>query len=104
MITIERFAPIRPALCLAPSALVLVVLLALLADPPAAAAQAAQPASKATTPATAVTVGQAAPDFTLPYLVPKSGGGFETREVTLASFRGTKNVVLAFFPAAFSPG
>ena len=49
-------------------------------------------------------MGQAAPDFTLPYLVPKDGGAFDTRQVSLAGFRGKKNVVLAFFPAAFSPG
>jgi hypothetical protein len=55
-------------------------------------------------PPPAVKVGEAAPDFTLPYLVPKAEGGFETRQVTLASFKGKQNVVLAFFPAAFSPG
>jgi hypothetical protein len=51
-----------------------------------------------------VKVGEAAPDFTLPYLVPKAEGGFETRQVALSSFRGKQNVELAFFPAAFSPG
>jgi peroxiredoxin len=51
-----------------------------------------------------VKVGQAAPDFTLPYLVAKPDGGFETRQVTLSSFKGKQNVVVAFFPAAFSPG
>jgi hypothetical protein len=55
-------------------------------------------------PPPAVKVGEAALDFTLPYLVPKPEGGFETRQVTLASFKGKQNVVLAFFPAAFSPG
>ena len=40
-------------------------------------------------------VGQHAPDFTLPAL---RGG-----EVTLSSFRGQKNVVLVFYPLAFSP-
>jgi len=38
--------------------------------------------------------GDAAPDFTLP-----STGG---EKVTLSSFRGKKNVLLAFFPAAFT--
>ena len=38
-------------------------------------------------------VGQAAPDFTLP-----STGG----DVSLASFKGKTNVLLAFFPAAFT--
>jgi hypothetical protein len=55
-------------------------------------------------PPPAVKVGQAAPDFTLPYLVAKPDGGFETRQVTLSSFKGKQNVVVAFFPAAFSPG
>lgn len=39
-------------------------------------------------------IGTPAPDFTLP-----STGG---TDVTLSSFRGTHNVLLAFFPAAFS--
>lgn len=79
------------------------------AEPAQPAAQAPAAGGAATPqdaagPETAVAVGQAAPDFTLSYLVPKDGGGFETRQVTLASFRSQKNVVLAFFPAAFSPG
>ena len=40
-------------------------------------------------------VGQMAPDFTL-----RGPGG---QVVTLAEFRGRKNVVLVFFPLAFSP-
>jgi len=43
-----------------------------------------------------VDVGQPAPDFTL-----KDGDG---NEVTLSSFRGTKNVVLAFYVLAFTGG
>ena len=69
-----------------------------------AAAQQTPPAAPPASPPPAVKVGEAAPDFTLPYLVPKPEGGFETRQVTLASFKGKQNVVLAFFPAAFSPG
>jgi peroxiredoxin (alkyl hydroperoxide reductase subunit C) len=42
-----------------------------------------------------VEVGQAAPDFKLKGL----GGQF----VTLSEYRGKKNVVLVFFPLAFSP-
>ena len=40
--------------------------------------------------------GVKAPDFTLP----STAGG----QVTLSSFEGKKNVVLAFFPAAFTGG
>jgi peroxiredoxin len=42
----------------------------------------------------AVEVGQEAPDFTLK--------NPDNEEVTLSSFRGRKNVVLVFYPAAFS--
>ena len=42
----------------------------------------------------APTIGQPAPDFTLP----STGGG----EVSLASFRGRQNVLIAFFPLAFT--
>ena len=41
-------------------------------------------------------VGDAAPDFTLP--------STDGTEVTLSSFAGQKNVVLAFFPKAFTGG
>ncbi len=40
-------------------------------------------------------VGEEAPDFTLP----ATGG----REVSLSNYRGKKNVVLVFYPAAFTP-
>lgn len=39
-------------------------------------------------------VGETAPDFTLPSTAGEA--------VTLSSFRGTQNVLLAFFPAAFT--
>ncbi|MXX75261.1 MAG: redoxin domain-containing protein [Holophagales bacterium] len=41
-------------------------------------------------------VGDAAPDFTLP--------STDGSQVTLSSFAGQKNVVLAFFPKAFTAG
>jgi len=41
-------------------------------------------------------VGDMAPDFTLP--------STQGKPVTLSDFRGKKNVVLAFFPAAFTGG
>ena len=47
-------------------------------------------------PKTHLKIGDPAPDFTLP-----STGG---KPVKLSDFRGTKNVVLAFFPAAFTGG
>jgi peroxiredoxin len=42
-----------------------------------------------------IRVGEEAPDFTLPSHL----GGV----VRLSDFRGRKNVVLAFYPAAFTP-
>ena len=57
----------------------------------AAAALASAPASGAS-----LDVGDAAPDFTLP--------GTDGTEVTLSSYAGEKNVVLAFFPKAFTGG
>jgi hypothetical protein len=47
-------------------------------------------------PHTTLKEGDMAPDFTLP----STQGG----KVTLSSFRGKFNVVLAFFPAAFTGG
>ncbi len=47
-------------------------------------------------PKTHLKVGDEAPDFTLP-----STTG---QQVKLSDFRGKKNVVLAFFPAAFTGG
>lgn len=44
----------------------------------------------------ALAVGDAAPDFTLP--------GTDGSNATLSSFKGKKNVVLAFFPKAFTGG
>lgn len=49
-----------------------------------------------TPPHTQLKVGDVAPDFTLP-----STTG---QPVKLSSFRGKTNVVLAFFPAAFTGG
>lgn len=60
--------------------------------------------AQAPPPPPSVKVGQPAPPFTLSYLAAKPDGGFERRQVSLADFRGKQNVVIAFFPAAFSPG
>ena len=47
-------------------------------------------------PALTLKVGDQAPDFTLP--------DTNNKPVKLSDFRGKKNVVLAFFPAAFTGG
>jgi peroxiredoxin len=47
-------------------------------------------------PKTHLKVGDEAPDFTLPATTGE--------KVKLSDFRGKKNVVLAFFPAAFTGG
>jgi cytochrome oxidase Cu insertion factor (SCO1/SenC/PrrC family) len=62
----------------------------LLAQQPAAPAKPIQP------PKTFLKVGDQAPDFTLP--------ATDRTRVTLSSFKGKFNVVLAFFPAAFTGG
>ena len=59
---------------------------------------------QAAPPAPSVKVGQQAPDFTLGYLAAAGDGKYEQKTISLASFKGQKTVVLAFFPAAFSPG
>jgi peroxiredoxin len=47
-------------------------------------------------PSSTLKVGDMAPDFTLP--------STQGKPVTLSDFKGKKNVVLAFFPAAFTGG
>jgi peroxiredoxin len=51
-------------------------------------------AQQVTPPKTHLRVGDLAPDFTLP--------DTDEKPVKLSDFRGKKNVVLAFFPAAFT--
>jgi peroxiredoxin len=62
-----------------------------------AAAVAATLMAQQAPPATHLKVGDTAPDFEL-----QGTGGKD--KVKLSSFRGKKNVVLAFFPAAFTGG
>jgi len=52
--------------------------------------------AQAPTQHTQLKVGDEAPDFTLP--------DTNNKPVKLSDFRGKKNVVLAFFPAAFTGG
>jgi peroxiredoxin Q/BCP len=69
------------------------------------ATTALQAQAPATPPAPSVKVGQEAPDFAAQYLLPPDANGRRQRkEIKLSDYRGQKNVVLAFFPAAFSPG
>jgi peroxiredoxin len=48
-------------------------------------------------------VGDEAPDFELPATGDTAGKGGPVKRVRLSDFRGKKNVVLAFYPAAFTP-
>ncbi len=62
-------------------------------------------APAAAPPPPSVKTGDAAPDFTANYLTaPDANGRRDRKAVKLSDFKGQKNVVLAFFPAAFSPG
>jgi peroxiredoxin len=74
----------------------------------AALAQAPAPTTQAPPPPPSVKVGDPFPDFTLNYLAPPPSTSTDGRPtstaVRLSDFRGKQNVVLAFFPAAFSPG
>ena len=70
----------------------------------AAVVTAQQRPPQAPPPPPAVKVGEPMPDFTLSYLETTAEGRPQARQVTLGEFRGRQPVVLAFFPAAFSPG
>ena len=48
-------------------------------------------------------LGEEAPDFELQATGDTAGKGGPKKEVWLSDYRGKKNVVLAFFPAAFTP-
>lgn len=48
-------------------------------------------------------VGDVAPDFSLPATGDTAGRGQKHKQVSLKTYRGKKNVVMAFFPAAFTP-
>jgi peroxiredoxin len=48
-------------------------------------------------------VGEEAPDFELMGTGDTAGKGGTHRKVKLSDYRGKKHVVLAFYPAAFTP-
>ncbi len=62
------------------------------------------PARQQPPPPPTVKVGQPAPDFTLEYLAKGAGDKYEQKRVSLSDFKGKHSVILAFFPATFSPG
>jgi peroxiredoxin len=82
----------------------------LVALPALVSAQApAAPAAQPAPPPPSVKVGDPAPDFNLEWLAPAGDGKenppkFERKQIKLSDFKGKQNVVVAFFPAAFSPG
>jgi peroxiredoxin len=56
-----------------------------------------------TKPIWRIDVGDEAPDFDLIATGDHAGKGGPTKRISLASFRGRKNVLIAFYPAAFTP-
>ena len=48
-------------------------------------------------------VGDPAPDLTLPATGDTAGKGQPPKSVSLSDYKGKKNVILAFVPAAFTP-
>lgn len=48
-------------------------------------------------------IGDEAPDLELPATGDTAGKGGPRRKIRLSEYRGKKNVVLAFYPAAFTP-
>jgi peroxiredoxin len=79
------------------STLIFAFCLAAISVPRAQAPAAAPP------PPPSVKTGQTAPDFTANYFLTVDGKR-QNKAVKLSDYKGQKNVVLAFFPAAFSPG
>lgn len=81
----------------------------LIALPAFASAQATQTPAAAPPPPPppSVKVGDPAPDFDLAWQAPVGEANppkYENKRIKLSDFKGKKNVVVAFFPAAFSPG
>ena len=79
------------------STLIFAFCLAAISVPRAQAPAAAPP------PPPSVKTGQTAPDFTANYFLTVDGKR-QNKAVKLSDYKGQKNVVLAFFPAAFTGG
>ena len=74
---------------------------------PAQPAQQPAAAQPAPPPPPSVKVGDQAPDFDLAWQQPVGNENppkYENKRIKLSDFKGKQNVVVAFFPAAFSPG
>ncbi len=56
-----------------------------------------------TKPVWKLEVGDPAPEFKLMSTGGGAGKGGPYREISLSEYKGKKNVVLAFYPAAFTP-
>lgn len=56
-----------------------------------------------TRPVWRLAVGEEAPDFELTATGDSAGKGTPRKKIRLSDYRGKKNVVLAFYPAAFTP-
>ncbi len=50
-----------------------------------------------------LSVGEEAPDFELTATGDNAGTGGPRKKIKLSDYRGKKNVMLAFYPAAFTP-
>ena len=48
-------------------------------------------------------VGEEAPDFDLEATGDQAGKGGPKKRIKLSDYRGKKNVMIAFYPAAFTP-
>ncbi len=54
-------------------------------------------------PISKLSVGDEAPDFELEATGDGAGKGGPRKKIRLSDYRGKKNVVVAFYPAAFTP-
>lgn len=59
--------------------------------------------TKKATQTTTLEVGDEAPDFSLPTHLGQRIGASSDARFTLSDYRGRKNVVIVFFPLAFTP-